>query len=667
MDESQAKEQIATLSQRLHELSHAYYQTHASIVSDRDFDKMLSDLMLLEKQFPEFKLENSPSERVGGTISKEFKTIEHKYPMLSLSNTYSFEDLVAFDNRVQKELEHDNYEYICELKYDGVALSVTYEKGALQMGVTRGDGKQGDEITANIKTIKSLPIKLQNQDLQDFEVRGEIFFPLKEFNRVNEEREILGDPPFANPRNAASGSVKMQDSSIVASRNLDCYIYGLLGEGLAIKSHEEALVNLKDIGFNVPTHYEKCHSIEAVKAYIDKWELARHDLPLETDGIVVKINDYQQQEQLGYTAKSPKWAIAYKYESESAVAKLEEVTYQVGRTGSITPVANLSPVELAGTTVKRASLHNANEIERLDLHEGDHVHVEKGGEIIPKITGVDVSFRKLNTPKIEFISACPECNAPLIREEGEANHYCPNQMGCPPQITGRIEHFIHRKAMNIDGLGSETIELLFKQGLVNKPSDLFSLTYDQIIDLDRFAEKSAENLIQSIQESKTTPFHKVLFGIGIRFVGATVAEKLATHFESIDTLMEANEGSLLETPEIGHKIAQSILNFFQDQANRDEIENLRKANLSFQMEQNTLASDVLEGKSFVISGVFKEFSRDEIKTLIKDNGGKVVSSISAKLSFLVAGDKMGPSKLEKAQKLDVTLISEQEFKNMISS
>ncbi len=654
---------IKTLTDKLNYYNEKYYQHHVSEVSDREFDGMLEELGNLEKKYPEFRLPDSPTLRVGGTISKDFATVEHKYPMLSLGNTYSVEEIREFDERVRKGLGDATFEYVCELKYDGVALSVSYEDGLMSVAATRGDGVQGDDITVNARTIRSMPLRVRNLN-KSFEVRGEVFLPKQEFERINSEREDIGEAPLANPRNATSGTVKMQDSAVVASRNLDCYIYTLLGVD-ECNSHSEALELLKTWGFNVPDHHRVCSSINEVVQFISDWEQKRFDLPLETDGIVIKVNAFAQQNELGFTAKSPRWAIAYKYESESAVTKLESVTYQVGRTGAITPVANLKPVQLAGTVVKRASLHNANEIERLDLHLGDLVFVEKGGEIIPKVTGVDFSARK-DTQPILFPESCPECGTPLIRKEGEAVHYCPNETGCPPQIKGRMEHFIQRKAMNIDGLGPETIEQLFDEGLISDPADLYSLTFEQLIQLERFAEKSAKNLVQSIAKSKEIPFNKVLFALGIRYVGATVAEKLAQQFLSLETLIAASFEQLIETPEIGERIAESVLTFFADGNNQAFLSKLKIAGLKLELEEiNTRESSKLEGLTFVISGVFENVSRDELKQLIIDNGGKVVSSISSKLNYLVAGDKMGPSKLQKATDLSVKIINEQEFIAMI--
>lgn len=664
MDRINAQKRVAELTSLINHHNYLYYQESRTEVSDKEFDQLLEELQGLEQSYPELKLPESPTQRVGGTVSKEFNTVTHLFPMLSLGNTYSKEDLEEFDNRIKKTLD-EPYEYICELKYDGVAISLRYENDVLNIAATRGDGIQGDDVTHNIRTIKTIPLKtLGDSTVQQFEARGEIFLPKKEFDRINAERLDIGEQTLANPRNAASGTVKMQDSSIVARRNLSCFIYSLNGKNLPVNSHEEALNYLKRLGFNVPDHYKKCNSIDEVVKYIEEWEEKRFDLPLDTDGIVIKINDFKQQEELGFTAKSPRWAIAYKYSSESATTVLESVSYQVGRTGSITPVANLRPVLLAGTTVKRASLHNANEILRLNLHEQDTVFVEKGGEIIPKITGVDLAKRKNGDP-IVFIKACPECSTELVRNEGEANHYCPNQKNCLPQVVGRIEHFIQRKAMDIDSLGSETIRLLFESNLVKSPADLYDLKYEDIIGLERFGDKSANNLIDGISASKVKPFDKVLFGLGIRYVGATTAEKLAAHFESLENLMKADQESLLEAPEVGLKIAESIHQFFEDQDNYVELERLQRQGLSFKNEEKTLTSNKLQGKTFVISGVFEHHGREELKEIIKSHGGKISSSVSGKLDYLVAGDKMGPSKLEKAKKNNVTIINEDELLELL--
>ena len=681
MTAAEAKTRIAALSEQINYHNDLYYQKNTSEISDFEFDKLLESLIALETEFPELRLEDSPSQRVGGTITKEFETVVHKYRMLSLGNTYSKEELLDFDGRVAKGLEGQEYEYFCELKFDGVALSLTYENGLLKRAVTRGDGTQGDDITVNAKTIRTVPLKLKGEVPAEFEVRGEAFFPLKEFERVNAEREDIGEDRLANPRNAASGTLKMQDSSVVANRKLDCYLYYLLGENLGHDTHSSAINQIEQWGFNVSQTYQRCTDINEVIAYIESWEEKRHDLPVETDGIVIKVNSLAQQEQLGFTAKSPRWAIAYKYKAESATTTLESISYQVGRTGAITPVANLSPVLLAGTTVKRASLHNANEIARLGLRISDTVHVEKGGEIIPKVTAVDLSQRKADSKPVEYITHCPECNTLLVRHEGEAAHYCPNVEGCPPQILGRLEHFIQRRAMNIDSLGPETLRGLLDNQLIANFADLYDLSFEQLNGLEfriysekkgdytvrSLREKSANNIYKAIQESKSVPFERLLFGLGIRFVGRTVAEKLADHFLSMEALGKASYEELIEVPEIGDRIAESLVDFFAKEQNLQLVERLRASGLQLATEKKevVLEGSALTDKTFVISGVFTQFSRDELKEKIKANGGKVVSSISAKLDYLVAGDKMGPSKLEKANKLGTTIISEQEFLDMI--
>lgn len=684
MTPDQAQEQIKQLTEQINYHSDLYYQKSTSEISDFDFDQLLVKLAALEVQFPQFKAEDSPTQRVGGTITKEFDTVVHKYPMLSLGNTYSEEDLIEFDKRVAKGLEGQEYEYFCELKFDGVALSLTYENGVLKRAVTRGDGTQGDDITTNAKTIRSIPLKLKGAVPAEFEVRGEAFFPIKEFQRVNAEREDIGLDLLANPRNAASGTLKMQDSSVVAQRRLDCFLYYLLGENLGYRTHSECMAAVESWGFNVSPTYKKCHSIQEVLAYIHEWEEKRHTLPVETDGIVIKVNDLNQQDQLGFTAKSPRWAISYKYKAESAATVLESISYQVGRTGSVTPVANLSPVLLAGTTVKRASLHNADQIERLDLRIGDTVFVEKGGEIIPKVTAVNLALRKPDSEPITYITECPECGTSLVRQEGEANHYCPNADACPPQVLGRIEHFIQRKAVDIDSLGPETIRGLLQNNLISNYADLYRLTFDQLNGLEfriysdkkgeytvrSLRDKSAGNIIKAIEASKQVPFERVLFGLGIRYVGKTVAEKLAAHFQNIDTLAKASFESLIAVEEIGDRIAQSVIEFFQNEEHILIVQKLKEAGVQLEKDQSEVLapeSNIFEGKTFVISGVFTQFSRDELQEKIKANGGKVVSSISKKLDFLVAGDKMGPSKLEKATTLGIKIISEEEFIKMINN
>ncbi|MEQ8474644.1 NAD-dependent DNA ligase LigA [Fulvivirga sp.] len=670
MNKEKASQEISSLSQKINYYNDLYYQKDTSEISDFEFDKLLERLIELEKAFPELKKDDSPSQRVGGTITKNFETVNHRYPMLSLGNTYSKEDLEEFDKRVAKGLGNEPYEYFCELKFDGVALSLTYENGKLVRGVTRGDGSRGDDITNNIRTIRTVPLSLKNGDYPDFfEVRGEAFLPKEMFLKLNKEREEQGEELYANARNTASGSLKMQDSSMVAKRKLDCYLYSMIGEDIGVATHEEAILKLQSLNFNISPTFKKCKDINEVLAYIAGWETKRLDLPLDTDGIVIKVNSIHQQNKLGFTAKSPRWAIAYKYKTEAAVTLLRGITYQVGRTGAITPVAELQPVLLAGTTVKRASLHNANEIERLDIRVGDMVFVEKGGEIIPKVTHVDVSKRKSDSKPLEYITHCPECGTELVRYEGEAVHYCTNALGCPPQIKGKIEHFIQRKAMNIDSLGERTIDMLYQKGYVTSPADLYQLTYDQIFDLEGFKDLSTKNLLDGIKNSTSTPFESVLFALGIRFVGKTVAEKLACHFKNIDALAAATYDELIEVPEIGERIAQSVIQYFSDEKNTTDIEKLKAAGVQFVIEEKevTLESSTLADKSFVVSGVFENYGRDEIKEVIKNHGGKVISAISGKLDFLLAGDKMGPAKKEKAEKLGVKIISEDDFRQMIGA
>lgn len=664
MDINEAKERVDFLVEKLNYYNYQYYQNDTSEISDFEFDKLLHELQELEYKFPELLKPNSPTQRVGGGITKSFDTVTHKRPMLSLSNSYSEEEIKDFDTRVRKALPNEQIEYVCELKFDGVAISLNYENGVLDYATTRGDGKQGDNITTNAKTIKTIPLQVYNSPFQNFEVRGEVFLPIAEFEKINEEKKAKGEQLLANPRNTASGTIKMQDSSIVASRNLDCYGYFLLGDDLPTNSHSESLDLLRKIGFNVPDNYEVHQTLEGVMSFINKWKEERHNLPLETDGIVIKVNDYKQQQLLGNTAKSPRWAIAYKFAAEQVSTQLKEVTYQVGRTGAITPVANLEAVLLAGTVVKRASLHNANEIERLDLKEHDFVFVEKGGEIIPKVVAVDLDKRKDKAANINYISNCPECGTELVRIAGEANHYCPNETGCPPQVKGKIEHFISRKAMNIDGLGPETIDALYEKGLISTPLDLYRLTYQNLMGLERFAEKSAQNLLNGLTNSiKESEFPTFLFALGIRHVGVTVAEKLANYFKNIDQLITASKMELLTVPEIGEKIADSILAYFQEEKHIKSIQLFKVIGIRTEISESldTTISDIFEGKTFVVSGVFESFSRDELKKDIVSRGGKVVSSISAKLSYLVAGDKMGPSKLEKATNLGVNIISETEY------
>ncbi len=670
MTSAEAKKRIQKLTDEINYHNDLYYQKHKTEISDREFDQLLEELIRLEAQFPDLKQPDSPSQRVGGTISKEFKTVVHQYPMLSLGNTYSQEELRDFDGRVAKGLDGDAYEYFCELKFDGVSISLIYENGLLTKGVTRGDGVRGDDVTANVRTIRSVPLKVKGKNIpSSFEVRGEVFLPKKEFERLNREREDIGEETYANARNTASGTLKMQDSSIVAQRRLDCFTYYLLGEDLGAETHDESIKKIESWGFQVSPTYKKCKNIEEVFKYIDHWESRRQDLPLETDGVVIKVNSLEQQERLGFTAKSPRWAIAFKYKSQSVSTRLNGITYQVGRTGAVTPVAELEPVFLAGTTVKRASLHNANEIARLDLRVGDFVFVEKGGEIIPKVTGVDLPKRSPGSKPVKYIGKCPECGTALVRHEGEAVHYCPNDKGCPPQIKGRIEHFIQRKAMDIDSLGEMTIKSLHDLGLLNSPADLYDLRKEDIMKLEGFKELSTKNLLNGIEQSRAATFEAVLFAIGIRHVGKTVAEKLARHFKTMDAIMKASKDELLEAPEVGEIIADSVVAFFKDKDNRKEVERLRKAGLNFESSYREAeqVSDALGGKSFVVSGTFQHYERDEIKDVIIAHGGKVLSGVSAKLDYLVAGDNMGPAKREKAEKLGVPIISEDEFRKMLKN
>jgi DNA ligase (NAD+) len=664
------QEQINQITDKLNHFNFQYYQNSVSEITDFEFDKLLESLKNLENQHPEFKREDSPTHRVGGTISKEFESVTHNYPMLSLGNTYNEQDLADFDERVRKGLGESDYEYICELKFDGVALSMWYENGVLIRGVTRGDGVRGDDITNNVKTLRTIPLKIATKNMPiRFEVRGEGFMPISTFEALNKEREDIGEQLLANPRNAASGTFKMQDSGVVAKRKMDCYIYQFLSDEDVFATHEESLIVLKEMGFNVSLTWEKCKNIEEVLAFINHWDKKRHTLPLNTDGIVIKLNSFAQREILGFTSKSPRWAISYKYQSESVSTLLESISYQVGRTGNITPVANLKPVLLAGTTVKRASVHNANEIERLDLHIGDYVFVEKGGEIIPKITNVDLEKRRDNLEKVIFPQTCPECGTILVRKEGEANHYCMNENGCPPQIKGKIEHFIQRKALNIENLGTETIDLFYQKGLVRTPADLYDLAYENLLGLDGFKEKSIQNILSGVEKSKQIPFKQVLFGIGIRFVGATVAEKLASYFNNIDAMAKASQEELLQVPEIGERIAQSVVEYFQNPQNQDFITRLKAAGLQFEYERVEIVSEGegLAGKTFVISGTFQNFERDDLKIKIEANGGKVLGGVSGKLNYLVAGSEAGPSKIEKANKLGVAIISEDEFLAMLEN
>ena len=659
-------ERIDQLREELHTHNYNYYVLNAPVITDQEFDHLMRELQDLEAKHPEHFDPNSPSVRVGSDLNKNFKQVEHKYPMLSLGNTYSQAEVTEFYDRVSKSLNED-FEICCEMKFDGTSISLTYEHGKLVQAVTRGDGVRGDDVTDNVKTIRTIPLILHGDYPDSFEMRGEILMPWDVFEELNRERELREEPLFANPRNAASGTLKSQNSAVVASRKLDAYLYYMLGENLPHDGHYENLIEAEKWGFKISHITKKVHSLQEIFDFINHWDVERKNLPVATDGIVLKVNSLRQQRNLGYTAKSPRWAIAYKFQAERALTRLNKVTYQVGRTGAITPVANLDPVQLSGTTVRRASLHNADIIASLDLHIGDMVYVEKGGEIIPKITGVDIDSRSADAEKVEFISHCPECGSKLIRYEDEAAFYCPNETGCPPQIKGKIEHFISRRAMNIEGLGPETVDQFYQEGLIHNVADLYSLSADDICRLDRMGEKSADNIIQGIARSKEVPYERVLFALGIRFVGETVAKKVAKAFRSIDALAAANLDALIHVDEIGLKIAQSIISYFVDEKNRELVERLRNAGLKLEADEEDLSghTDILQGKSIVISGVFSRHSRDEYKELIEKHGGKNVGSISKKTSFILAGDNMGPSKLEKARSLGIAIIDENEFLSMI--
>lgn len=659
-------ERIDQLREELHTHNYNYYVLNAPVITDQEFDHLMRELQDLEAKHPEHFDPNSPSVRVGSDLNKNFKQVEHKYPMLSLGNTYSQAEVTEFYDRVSKSLNED-FEICCEMKFDGTSISLTYEHGKLVQAVTRGDGVRGDDVTDNVKTIRTIPLILHGDYPDSFEMRGEILMPWDVFEELNRERELREEPLFANPRNAASGTLKSQNSAVVASRKLDAYLYYMLGENLPHDGHYENLMEAEKWGFKISHITKKVHSLQEIFDFINYWDVERKNLPVATDGIVLKVNSLRQQRNLGYTAKSPRWAIAYKFQAERALTRLNKVTYQVGRTGAVTPVANLDPVQLSGTTVRRASLHNADIIASLDLHIGDMVYVEKGGEIIPKITGVDIDSRSAYAEKVEFISHCPECGSKLIRYEDEAAFYCPNETGCPPQIKGKIEHFISRRAMNIEGLGPETVDQFYQEGLIHNVADLYSLSADDICRLDRMGEKSADNIIQGIARSKEVPYERVLFALGIRFVGETVAKKVAKAFRSIDALAAANLDALIHVDEIGLKIAQSIISYFADDKNRELVERLRNAGLKLEADEEDLSghTDILQGKSIVISGVFSRHSRDEYKELIEKHGGKNVGSISKKTSFILAGDNMGPSKLEKARSLGIAIIDENEFLSMI--
>ena len=660
------KIKIQQLRDQLNQHNHNYYVLDKPTISDFEFDQLLKELQVLEHQHPEFFDENSPTQRVGGSITKNFNTIGHEYRMYSLDNSYSTDDLVDWENRIQKILGNVELEYTCELKYDGASISITYENGKLQKAVTRGDGIQGDEVTANIKTIRSIPLQLKGNYPPVFAIRGEIILPFAGFEKMNQELIEIGETPFANPRNTASGSLKLQDSTEIAKRPLDCLLYTIVGNQLPFSTQYDGLETARKWGFKVPTQSKLAKNLQEVFEFISYWDEHRHDLPYETDGVVIKVNNLQYQDELGYTAKSPRWAMAYKFKSEQVSTRLNSIVYQVGRTGAITPVANLEPVQLAGTVVKRASLHNADQIEKLDIRVGDTVFVEKGGEIIPKI--IAVAERGSALEPTQYITHCPECQTELQRKEGEANHYCPNFYGCPPQIIGRIQHYISRKAMDIEGLGGETVALLFHNGLVKNYADLYDLKIEQILPLERMAQKSAENLINGIEKSKQVPFEQVLYALGIRYVGETVAKKLAKHYKNLDAIAKANVMELILVDEIGDKIAQSVVEFFENKENILLMERLKTVGVQLAVDESksTVVSSILEGKIIVVSGVFEKFSRDELKKAIEDNGGKVGSSISTKTDFVLAGDNMGPAKLEKATQLGVKIISENDFIQLVN-
>ncbi|MBQ5620161.1 MAG: NAD-dependent DNA ligase LigA [Alistipes sp.] len=659
------KERIESLRRTLEQHNYQYYVENNPTISDYEFDLMMRELQDLEAAHPEYDDPNSPTRRVGSDLTSEFRTVKHRFPMLSLGNTYSLDELREFINRIERE--EGAVEYVCELKFDGTAISLTYRDGRLERAVTRGDGEQGDEVTANVRTIRSVPLLLQGEGWPSlFEIRGEVLMPYASFEKINREREEAGEQPFANPRNAAAGTLKQQASAVVARRGLDCTLYQLAGDEVQELSHWASLEAARRWGFKISDDARLCRSWSEIEAYITEWDERRKSLPFPTDGVVIKVNDAAVRRRLGFTAKAPKWAVAYKFKAEQALTRLNEISFQVGRTGAITPVANLEPVQLAGTTVKRATLHNAEQIALLDIREGDMVYVEKGGEIIPKITGVELKERKADSEPFHYIEVCPECGTPLVRYEGEAKHYCPNQSGCRVQIVGRILHFIRRKAMDIEGLGDETVELLFDNGLVRDIADLYDLQAVQLASLPRLGEKSAENIIRSIRLSKQVPFQRLLFGLGIRFVGETTAKQLAEEFRSMDRLMTATREELLATEEVGEKIADSILEYMADEKNRTLIERLRRAGLQFEAEDRALSSEALNGKSFVVSGKFT-ISRDELKQLIESHGGRNVAAVSGNVDYLVAGDKMGPEKRKKAEKLGVRIISEEEFMALIAT
>ena len=667
MKQSEAKEKILKLREELEKHNEFYYKQNSPVISDFEYDILMNELATLEKKFPQFVTEDSPTKRVGNDINREFRQFQHKYPMLSLGNTYNEEELHDFIERIEK-LSGESSQYVCELKFDGASISITYVNGKIYRALTRGDGIKGDDVTLNIKTINNIPHNISFKGIpSEFTVRGEVLMTREVFNRLNSERRSEGLEPFANPRNAAAGTLKTLDPKIVESRQLICLVYYLLSDSKLHDNHYDNLIEAKKWGFEVPDSVKICDSLSDILDFINHWEHERNNLPYDIDGVVIKVNSLSQQEELGYTAKNPRWAISYKFKAEQVLTRLLSVSFQVGRTGNITPVANLDPVLLAGTTVKRATLHNSDQIDLLDLHINDMVYVEKGGEIIPKIVGVDHSYRENHSEKVCFISICPECGTELIRNEGEANHFCPNYLHCPPQIKGRIEHFISRKAMNIEGLGEETVDLLYNNGLVITYADLYDLTFEQVVSLEGFQEKSASNLIKSIQDSKEIPYSRLLFAIGIRHVGETVAKTIAKNFSSIDKLMAATHEQLVEIDEIGPKIATSIINFFKDKENLVIIDRLKKKGLKLMgsNEESNALSDRLKGKTIVISGLFEKHTREEYKTLIENHGGKNGSSITSNTSFLLAGSNMGPAKKEKAMKAGISLIDEIEFLKLI--
>jgi DNA ligase (NAD+) len=667
MDIRFARERVSQLRKELDEHNHRYYVLAQPVISDSDYDRMMNELIELERKFPEFFDPSSPSQRVGSDISREFNQVEHRYPMLSLGNTYSREEIAEFDNRIRKTVT-GSFEYVCELKYDGVAISMTYINGSLHTAITRGDGERGDDVTSNVRTIRSVPLKLRGTGYPDlFEIRGEVILPRKGFEKMNREREEKGDNLFANPRNAAAGTLKMQNSSLVARRPLDCIVYGMLGENLPFDSHYENLIRAGEWAFKVSEHSRKCKDLNEVFDFLEHWNTHRVDLPYDIDGVVIKLNDFELHRKLGFTAKTPRWAISYKFAADRVATRLRSVDFQVGRTGAITPVANLEPVLLAGTTVKRASLHNEDQMRQLEIHTGDTVFVEKGGDIIPKIVGIDKKLRPPGSLEVSYIDKCPSCNSELVRIEGEAKHYCPAIYTCPPQILGRIEHFVSRRAMNIN-MAEATARLLFEKGLIKDVGDLYSLKKEDLISLDRFADKSAQNLISSIEKSKSLPWSRLLYALGIRFVGETVARKLAAAFPSVDQLMNASFDALNKVDEVGERIASSITSYFSVSSNIQIIEKLRSSGVNMEQSDETgpVGTDRFSGKKFVISGSFSRHSRDQIKELIEQNGGVNVSAVSSNVSYIVGGENVGPAKLQKAKELNIPLLSEDEFTDMIN-